>query len=96
MPPSDIAIIDLDTGALDVVPGIELPAKMSPGLAFSADGRWLVIALNAGTNTRLLAWQHGLIDPYESTPVAGFVLGAPAIVVLPATLSASSRPALSS
>jgi hypothetical protein len=83
IPPADIAILHLDTGALDVVPGIEIPAKMSPGLAFSTDGRWLVMALNAGTKTRLLAWRHGLIHPYESTSIAGLVWGPPAIVALP-------------
>lgn len=82
MPPADIAILHLDTGALDVVPGVELAAKMSPALAFSTDGRWLVMALDAGTRTRLVAWRPGLTRPLESTPVAGPVSGAPAIVVL--------------
>ena len=82
--PNDIAILNVDTGRLTIVPGIEVPAKASPGLAFSADSRWLVIALDAGSKTRLLAWRPGLARPYESTPVAGQTLQPPPIVVVPA------------
>ena len=81
--PNDIAVLQLDTGVLEIVPGIESPAKMSPGLAFSADGRWLVIALDAGSKTRLLAWRPGLAHPYESTSIAGKGLGMAPIAVLP-------------
>jgi hypothetical protein len=35
IPPADIAILHLDTGALYVAPGIETPAKMTPALARS-------------------------------------------------------------
>jgi hypothetical protein len=66
IPPADIAILHLDTGALYVAPGIETPAKMRPALAFGTDGRWLVMALNAGTKTRLLIWRPRLTYPYES------------------------------
>jgi hypothetical protein len=83
IPPSDIAILHLDTGRLEIVPGIETPAKMSPSLAFSADGRWLLIALDAGSKTRLLAWRSGLARPYETTPIAGQGLGPPPIAALP-------------
>ena len=83
IPPSDIAILHLDTGRLEIVPGIETPAKIPPSLAFSADGRWLLIALDAGSKTRLLAWRSGLAHPYETTPIAGQTLGAPPIAALP-------------
>jgi len=83
IPPADVAILHLDTGTVDVVPGIEVPAKQAPGLTFSADGRWLVVALNAGTRTRLLAWRAGLTRPYESRAISGLVWGPPAIIVLP-------------
>jgi hypothetical protein len=81
IPPSDIAVMHLDTGRLEIVPGIEIPTKISPGLAFSADGRWLAIALNAGDRTRLLAWRSGLRHPYETTAIPGQVLGSPTLVV---------------
>jgi WD40 repeat protein len=82
-PPSDIVILQLDTGVIEVVPGIETSATSPPGLAFSADGRWLVVALDAGSRTRLLAWHSGLTHPYESKPIAGKALPTPAIAVLP-------------
>jgi hypothetical protein len=65
------------------VPGIEVPARTSPRLAFTPDSRWLVIALNAGPQTRLLAWRSGLADPYESKPIPGQTWGPPPLVVLP-------------
>jgi hypothetical protein len=83
IPPSDIAVLHLDTGRLEIVPGIEVPAKIFPGRAFSADGRWLVIALDAGPKTRLLAWRAGLAKPYESKMIAGPTLEPPPILVLP-------------
>jgi hypothetical protein len=83
IPPSDIALLHLDTGRLEIVPGIEVPAKTSPGLAFSADGRWLVIALDAGPQTRLLAWRAGLAHPFESTPITGPAVDPPPLLVLP-------------
>jgi len=82
-PPSDIAVLHLDSGRLDVVPGIEMPANTFPGLAFSADGRWLAIALSGGTRTRLLAWRPGLAHPYETTPIGGRLWGPPSITTLP-------------
>ena len=81
IPPADVAILHLDTGGLTVIPGIELPAKMAASLAFSPDGRWLVMALNAGTRTRLLAWREGLSRAVETQPLAGLVFGPPAFVV---------------
>jgi hypothetical protein len=80
LPPVDIAVAHLDTGVLEVVPGIELPTKVPPGVAFSPDGRWLVMALNAGTKTRVLAWRHGLPQPLETTCVRGATLQAAVLV----------------
>jgi hypothetical protein len=85
LPPTDVAVLHLDTGALDLVPGVEIPAKNPPGLMFSADSSWLVLALNAGTATRLLAWRSGLTAVYETTPVPGLVWGPPAVDVPAAT-----------
>lgn len=87
LPPSDVAILHLDTGRLEIVPSIELFAVTplaAPGLAFSADSHWLVVALDAGSKTRLLAWHSGLAHPYESKPIPGQNLGnPPPVVVLP-------------
>ncbi len=64
-PPSDVAILHLDTGALDVVPGIELAPKSSAAITFSADSRWVVIALNEGEHGRVLVWRPGLAKPMD-------------------------------
>ena len=64
--PSDIAVLDLGSGHLTVVPGVELAPKSSAGLAFSAGGEWLVITLNEGSRTRLLVWRPGLDRARES------------------------------
>jgi hypothetical protein len=82
--PTDIAVLHFGTGLVELVPGIELPAKTSPALAFSGDSRWLAIALGTGFDIRLLAWRTGLALPVESTRVAGPMQGAPALQVLPA------------
>jgi hypothetical protein len=62
-PPSDVAVLHLDTGALERIRGLELPATEKPGLTFSAGGDWLVIALNQGRSTELLVWQSGQSRP---------------------------------
>jgi hypothetical protein len=68
---------------VDIVPGVELPPLgYDAALAFSADDRWLVIALNAGTTTRLLAWRPGLRLPYECPPIPAKALYAPPLEVL--------------
>lgn len=64
--PSDVAVLDLVTGRLRIVPGVELAPRSTAGLAFSADGSWLAIALNEGTRARLLVWRSGLDRPQES------------------------------
>jgi hypothetical protein len=83
LPPSDIAILHLDSGRLGIVPGIETAPKMSPGLAFSPNSRWLVITLNAGSRIRLLAWRSGLAHPYESRSMVEQVLDPPPVAILP-------------
>jgi hypothetical protein len=64
--PSDIAVLDLTTGALEIVPGVMVAPKSAVGLDYSADGRWLLIALNEGGRARLLVWRSGLARPQES------------------------------
>jgi hypothetical protein len=82
LPPTDLAVLDLGSGGLHLVPGVELSAKAPPGLSFSPDSRWLVIALNGRQSIRVLAWHPGLDRPYESAPLAGLGLAGPSINVL--------------
>jgi hypothetical protein len=82
-PPADVAILRFDTGGIDIVPGVELPPLgYGATLAFSADDRWLVIGLNAGSTIRLLAWRPGLAHPYECPPIPAKALYAPPLEVL--------------
>jgi hypothetical protein len=80
-PPSDVAVLHLDTGAVDTVPGIEVPPKAGPSLAFTGDD-WLVIGLAAGTRTRVLAWRPGLAHPIETRSVPGFVSAPPGLLLV--------------
>jgi hypothetical protein len=81
-PPSSIAVLHLDSGRLDPVPGVLLPPKEAPSMAFSADSRWLAVGLDAGRGTRLLAWRPGLHRAYETRPVPGSTYGTPGLAVL--------------
>jgi hypothetical protein len=69
--PTGIAVLHLDTGQLDTVPGVELWAKASPGLLFSPDSRWLIIGLDEGAATSLLLWRPGLAHPVAVVEVPG-------------------------
>lgn len=82
-PPSQIATLDLRSGQIRFIPNVLVPAKSFPGMSFSADGRWLAIALDAGRSTRLLAWHPGIGRAYEIKPVPGDNYGAPPLAVLP-------------
>jgi hypothetical protein len=79
--PNEIVTVDLVSGAVHPVPGVLLWPKSAPGLAFSADSRWLVIALDEGTGVRLLLWRPGLGRPQESAArIPGRVAYSPVVV----------------
>ena len=83
-PPADIALLDLDTSQLQIVPGLEFAPKTQPGLVFSPDSRWLVIALNEALRTRLLVWTPGLGQPMQSrAELPGQLALTPPIAILP-------------
>ena len=82
-PPFDVAVLHLDTGVLDRVPGLKLPPTELAGLTFSARGDWLVIALNQGRNTELVLWRPGL--PRALRPgirIPDLMLQEPAVLAL--------------
>ena len=80
--PTDVAVLSTSSGSITIVPGVELPTAPVPGLAFSDNG-WLILALNNGPTTRMLAWRPGLARPYESPVVHAEATGRPPLVVLP-------------
>jgi len=64
--PNEIVTVDLVSGRSRPVPDLAMWSKSSPGLAFSADSRWLLISLDEGSGVRLLLWKPGLAQPLES------------------------------
>ncbi|MGH3501370.1 MAG: hypothetical protein ACRDQA_10855 [Nocardioidaceae bacterium] len=56
-PPSQVAVLDLSSGKLQVVPSLELAPKTLVGMAFAPDSGWLLLAVNEGRHGRLLAWR---------------------------------------
>ncbi len=70
-PPSDIAILHLDTGRLSIVPNLEFAPKTEVGLAFDATGNSLLATINDGDHGELLIWQDGMTGPALVTSVPG-------------------------
>jgi hypothetical protein len=82
-PPVEVAVLDVRTGRVQVLPGLVLPAKAPTTFAWSADSRWLAIGADLGTAPLVLLWRDGLRParvPVDRT--AGGTAGAPALVVL--------------
>lgn len=83
-PPFDVAVLHLDTGVLDRVPGLKLPPTELPGLTYSARGNWLVIALNDGPGAELVLWRPGLARPLRpGIRIGEPMLQAPPVLALP-------------
>jgi len=66
--PAQIEVLDLDSGDITPVPGIELADRYAgqPSLAYSADSRWLVIGVPTSTGSEVLLWRPGLTTPAEA------------------------------
>jgi hypothetical protein len=53
---------------------------MSPALAFSPDGRWIIVAVGEGYRTRLLLYTSDGDGPYDpGIDVPGLVSSSPAL-----------------
>ena len=79
-PPSDVAVLHLRTGRLDIVPGLELPPLTWAGLAFDATGRWLLATVSEGKRGELLAWRQGMPGPALVTTLPGPFATAPPLL----------------
>jgi hypothetical protein len=79
-PPSDVAILHLDTGRVAIVPNLELAPKTSAGLAFDATGNSLLATVNEGDHGELLVWQEGMLAPAVVTSVEGPLAWAPVLI----------------
>lgn len=83
-PPYDLVVLDLRSGVLDRVTGLELPPTTAAGLSFSDRGDWLVIAVDGGSATGLLLWRSGLTRPLRAgVAVRGPMSLPPALAPLP-------------
>jgi hypothetical protein len=80
-PPSDIALLHLDTGQLEIVPGLELAPKTAAGLIFAEDGSWVLATVSDGDHTHLLAWHPGLGAPQSVARLSGPVPWAPPLLI---------------
>ena len=83
VPPSDVAVLHLRTGRLDIVPGLELPPLTWAGLAFSATGSWLLATVSEGNHGELLAWRPGMPGPALVTSLPGPLGEAPPLLAAP-------------
>lgn len=82
-PPSDVAVLNLRTGKLDVVPGLELPPATWAGLAFDPAGRWLLATVSEGGHGDLLAWRPGMPGPAVVASLPGPLAEAPPLLPVP-------------
>jgi hypothetical protein len=80
-PPSDIAVLRLDDGRLDIVPSLELAPKTGAALGFAADGGWVFAAVSDGDHTHLLGWRPGLGAPQSVARLSGPVAWAPPLLI---------------
>jgi hypothetical protein len=83
--PSDVAVLHLDTGSLDIVPGLELPPGARTGLAFDGTGRWLLITVSEGNHGELLAWRRGMPGPALVARLPGPLIAAPPLLLTPSS-----------
>ena len=81
--PSDVAVVNLRTGKLDIVPGLELPPATWTGLAFDPTGRWLLATVSEGGHGDLLAWRPGMAGPALVTSLPGPFADAPPLLPAP-------------
>jgi hypothetical protein len=59
-PPNDVAVVDIRTGRVQVLPGLVVAAKAGLTLAWSPDSAWLAIGGDLGTGHLLLLWRDGM------------------------------------
>jgi hypothetical protein len=79
-PPADVAVLNLTTGGLDIVPGLELPLGVGAGLAFDVTGGWLLVTVSEGNRGELLAWRHGMPGPALVASLPGPLVAAPPLL----------------
>jgi hypothetical protein len=64
--PTGIAVLDLATGRMTDVPGIQLAPKSSITLSFAGKDHWLVLPIGLAEESRILMWRPGLAHPVDA------------------------------
>ena len=85
LPPSDVAVLHLNVGSLDLVPGLKLPPETQAGLAFDATGHWLLATVSEGNRGELLAWRQGMPGPALVTSLPGPLADPPPLLPAPSS-----------
>ena len=80
--PGGVAVMDLTSGVMTDVPGVELAPKGAVEFSFAGDGQWLVMALGLGDHTKILLWRPDLAAPLD----AGVTLTGPTAWTTPLAL----------
>jgi hypothetical protein len=78
--PSEIAVLRLDDGQLESVPGLEMARGTGVGLVFAETGSWLFVSVSHGDHSHLYAWRSGVRAPVAIARLPGPVAGAPPLV----------------
>jgi hypothetical protein len=84
-PPADVAVLDVTTMSMRILPGLLLPPKTFVTTAWSPDSTWLVLGADLGTRPLVLVWRESMSLPAEVRvpALAGGTTGPPALLVLP-------------
>ncbi len=82
LPPSDVAVLDLRTGALRLVPRLELAPKALVGLAVGRGAEWLFLTVSDGDHVRVLAWERPMAGAVVLAELPGAVTGGPPVLPL--------------
>jgi hypothetical protein len=78
--PSDIAVLGLDDGRLEIVPGLEMAPRTGAGLVFAGSDSWLFVSVSHGHHSHVYAWRPGVPGPLRIARLPGPVAWAPPLV----------------
>lgn len=80
--PNEVAVVDVRTGRVQVLPGLVVAAKAGLSFAWSADSSWLAIGGDLGRGHLLLLWHDGMkrVARVPLTDSGGGTTGPPALL----------------
>jgi hypothetical protein len=78
--PSDVAVLRLDDGRLEIVPGLVMAPRSGAGLVFAGTDSWLFVSVSHGHHSHVYGWRPGVPGPLAVTRLPGPVAWAPPLV----------------